>query len=59
MMGNTAVSWGAVSRWFHWSLGAAIIGMIAYGWWMNHFPARADRLSMPWSTRLTGGWPIG
>jgi cytochrome b561 len=24
-------------------LGTAIIGMIAYGWWMNHFPARPDR----------------
>jgi cytochrome b561 len=43
MMGNTALSWGIVSRWFHWVLGAAIIGMIAYGWWMNHFPARADK----------------
>jgi cytochrome b561 len=43
MIGNTALSWGSVSRWLHWILGAAIIGMIAYGWWMNHFPARADR----------------
>jgi cytochrome b561 len=36
-------SWGSVSRWFHWVLGVTIIGMLAYGWWMNHFPARADR----------------
>jgi len=43
MIRNTASSWGSVSRWFHWILGLAIIGMIAYGWWMNHFPARADR----------------
>ena len=43
MIRNTASSWGSVSRWFHWILGIAIIGMIAYGWWMNHFPARADR----------------
>jgi cytochrome b561 len=43
MLGNTALSWGIVSRWFHWVLGTAIIGMIAYGWWMNHFPARADK----------------
>ncbi len=40
---NTTRSWGAVARVFHWVLGAAIIGMIAYGWWMNNFPARADR----------------
>lgn len=40
---NTTRSWGAVARTFHWVLGIAIIGMIAYGWWMNHFPARADR----------------
>jgi cytochrome b561 len=43
MIRNTASSWGSISRWFHWILGLAIIGMIAYGWWMNHFPARADR----------------
>src|ERR1700754_3734031 len=43
MMGNTSSSWGSVSRWFHWILGVAIIGMIAYGWWMNHFAARPDR----------------
>ena len=44
MMGNTTLRWGMVSRWFHWILGAAIIGMIAYGWWMNHIPPRADKL---------------
>jgi len=42
-LNNTTRTWGAVARAFHWGLGAAIIGMIAYGWWMNHFPARADR----------------
>jgi cytochrome b561 len=44
MIRNTTASWGGVSRWFHWILGAAIIGMIGYGWWMDHIPARADRL---------------
>jgi cytochrome b561 len=44
MVRNTALSWGSVSRWFHWVLGIAIVGMIAYGWWMNHIPARADKL---------------
>jgi cytochrome b561 len=44
MIRNTTSSWGSISRWFHWILGTAIIGMIAYGWWMNHIPARADRL---------------
>ena len=43
MIRNTTSSWGSVSRWFHWILGVAIIGMLAYGWWMNHIPARADR----------------
>ena len=43
MTGNTKSSWGTIARSFHWILGLAIIGMIAYGWWMNHFPARADR----------------
>src|SRR5271163_2358031 len=44
MIRNTSSSWGSVSRWFHWILGTGIIGMIAYGWWMNHVPVRADRL---------------
>ena len=43
MIRNTSSSWGSLSRAFHWVLGLAIIGMLAYGWWMNHFPARADR----------------
>ena len=42
MIRNTPSSWGSVARSFHWILGFVIIGMIAYGWWMNHFPARAD-----------------
>jgi cytochrome b561 len=43
MLNNTTRSWGKVARAFHWVLGVVIIGMIAYGWWMNNFPARADR----------------
>ena len=43
MIRNTASSWGSVSRWFHWILAALIIGMLAFGWWMNHFAARPDR----------------
>ncbi len=44
MIRNTISNWGSVSRWFHWVLAAIIIGMLAYGWWMNHIPARGDRL---------------
>jgi len=43
MIRNTTSSWGSVARWFHWILGVTIIGMLAYGWWMNHIPARPDR----------------
>jgi cytochrome b561 len=43
MIRNTISSWGSVARWFHWLLAAMIIGMLAFGWWMNHFPARPDR----------------
>jgi cytochrome b561 len=43
MLKDSKRSWGGVSRAFHWCLGVLIIGMIAYGWWMNHFPARPDR----------------
>ena len=43
MMRNTTSSWGSVARAFHWILGLTIIGMLAFGWWMNHIPARPDR----------------
>jgi cytochrome b561 len=43
MIRNSNTSWGSVSRLFHWSLGFVIIGMLAYGWWMNHMAARPDR----------------
>src|ERR1700679_1899529 len=43
MIRNTTSSWGRVRKWLHWILGIVIIGMLAYGWWMNHIPARADR----------------
>ncbi len=43
MIRNTDRNWGSVSRLFHWTLGIAIIGMLGYGWWMNHIPARPDR----------------
>ena len=43
MIRNTTKSWGSLARAFHWILGLAIIGMLAFGWWMNHIPARPDR----------------
>jgi cytochrome b561 len=43
MIRNTRTGWGSVARWFHWGLALAILGMIAFGWWMNHIPARADK----------------
>ncbi len=44
MIRNTTSSWGSAARAFHWILGITIIGMLAFGWWMNHIPARPDRL---------------
>ena len=43
MIRNTTSSWGSGARAFHWILGFTIIGMLAFGWWMNHFPARPER----------------
>jgi cytochrome b561 len=43
MIRNTTSSWGSVARTFHWIIGLGIIGMLAFGWWMNHIPARPDR----------------
>ncbi|MGO4715122.1 cytochrome b [Bradyrhizobium sp. 2TAF24] len=42
-MKNSTATWGSVARAFHWILGFAIIGMLAYGWWMNHMVPRPDR----------------
>jgi cytochrome b561 len=43
MIRNTTTGWGSVARWFHWGLALAIIGMLGFGWWMNHIPPRADK----------------
>lgn len=43
MIRNTRTGWGSVARWLHWGLALAILGMIGFGWWMNHIPARADK----------------
>src|ERR1700753_2538351 len=43
MIRNTTKSWGTLARAFHWILGITILGMLAFGWWMNHIPARPDR----------------
>ena len=43
MIRNTTKSWGSVARAFHWIIGLTILGMLAFGWWMNHIPARPDR----------------
>jgi cytochrome b561 len=44
MLPNTTAGWGLLARIFHWGLGLTIIGMIAFGYWMNHFAPRVDRL---------------
>lgn len=44
MIRNTDQTWGRISRIFHWVLGVMVIGMLAYGWWMNHLAPRPDRL---------------
>lgn len=43
MVRNSVTRWGGISRLFHWSLALVIVGMLAYGWWMNHLAARPDR----------------
>lgn len=43
MIRNTTSSWGSVARAFHWIAGLTMIGMLAFGWWMNHIPARPNR----------------
>jgi cytochrome b561 len=40
---NSQSNWGLVARGFHWTLGVLIIGMLAYGYWMNHWALRPDR----------------
>ncbi len=43
-MNDKTKTWDSVSRGFHWVMGLLIIGMLAYGWWMNHIvPRGPDR----------------
>jgi cytochrome b561 len=44
MMETKSANWGLAARAFHWGLGLTIIGMIAFGYWMNHWAPRPDRL---------------
>jgi len=43
MLKNTVKTWGSVTRTLHWVSAILIMGMIGYGWWMNHIPERSDR----------------
>jgi len=43
-MDSKTTNWGVAARIFHWALGLTIIGMIAFGYWMNHWAPRPDRL---------------
>jgi cytochrome b561 len=43
MLRNTTRSWGSLSRALHWILGLAIIFMLGYGLWFNHFAPRPVR----------------
>ena len=44
MRESKTTNWGVAARVFHWGLGLTIIGMIAFGYWMNHWAPRPDRL---------------
>jgi cytochrome b561 len=43
MIRNTETSWGSAARTLHWLIAVLILGLFAYGLWMNDFPAREDR----------------
>lgn len=44
MLKNTTTAWGVVTRLLHWVVGLGIIGMLVYGYWLNHFAPRPDRI---------------
>ena len=43
MLRNTDTSWGLIARTLHWLLAVLILGMFAYGLWMNDFVPRDER----------------
>jgi cytochrome b561 len=43
MIRNTETSWGSAARSLHWLIAILVLGLFAYGLWMNEFPAREDR----------------
>ena len=47
MIRITSSTWGSPGALVSLVLGAAIIGLIAFGWWMNHIPARPRPFFLP------------
>jgi cytochrome b561 len=45
LLRNTTNEWGWPARLFHWLGAAAILTLLAHGWWMTHIVARSDRMS--------------
>lgn len=43
MFKTTGTKWSPAMRLLHWSIAVLVIGMLAYGVWMNHFAPRPDR----------------
>ena len=45
MVRNAMNEWGWPARLFHWLGAAAILVLLAHGWWMTHVTARPDRIA--------------
>lgn len=45
MIHNDAKTWGWPAKALHWLGAAAILVLLAHGWWMTHLAARPDRLA--------------
>ena len=45
MLRNTALAWGWPAKALHWIAAAAIVMLLAHGWWVTHLAPRDGRLA--------------
>jgi len=44
-LANTNTDWGAPAKIFHWLVAAAVLVLLAHGWWMTHMAPRPERIA--------------
>jgi len=54
MLKSTTTCWGAIAKFFHWTVALGIIGMLTVGWYMTDLPNSRDKLDIYLLHKSTG-----